>query len=100
MVQAATEFRGMSYAIGRRINAIRVAVERDGGSGDHGLHRQPSLEIGIARIALGQTVAVTIAVDHDIDVVGIVEGRCGAREGRFIELPVWRPLLPEDLRDL
>ena len=33
---------------------------------------QSALQIGIVRIAVGETEAMAVAVDHDIDIVGIV----------------------------
>jgi hypothetical protein len=52
------------------------------------------LKVGILLIAVGETEAVPIAMDHDVDVVGIVVGRCRPVEALIVEMPIWRPLPP------
>jgi hypothetical protein len=39
-------------------------------------------------------------MDHDADVIRIVEGRCAAIERRIIELPLRRSELPDELRKI
>jgi hypothetical protein len=39
-------------------------------------------------------------VDHDADVVRIVEGRRAAREGGVVEVPLRRRDLPDELREI
>jgi len=39
-------------------------------------------------------------MDHDIDVVRVVEGGCTARKRRVIEVPLRRSRLPDKLREL
>src|ERR1700722_1474021 len=94
MGAASAESRRGCAAIGRRRNAVRITIERDGWNLNRGLRRQAALQIGITRIAGGEPVAVTIAVDHDVDIIGIIEGRRGPVEGRIVEMPARRPLLP------
>src|ERR1700730_1210067 len=94
------EFRRGGSAVGRGGDAVAGAVQRDGGDGNGRQRRQPALQPGIVRIAGRQAEAMAIAVDHDIDIIRVVEGRRRAREGGVVEMPVRRPLLPQDPGDL
>ena len=76
MGTTAGELRCRRSAVGRRNNAIRFAVQRDHWDRDGRQRRQSALKVGVLLIAVGQTEAVPIAVDHDVDVIGIVVGRC------------------------
>ncbi len=48
-------------------------------------------------LALGQAQPPAVVVDHDRDVVGVVERRRGAVEGRVVEVPLRRGDLPDQL---
>jgi hypothetical protein len=39
-------------------------------------------------------------VDDDIDVIRIVEGRCGAIERSIVEIPFRRDVLPDELVEI
>ncbi len=93
------EFGRARLAVGRGRNAIAFAVERDRGHGDRRQRRELALDVGITRIAFDKTIAMAIAVDHDVDIVGIVVRDRGALEAGVVERPVRRPLLPQDPRD-
>src|SRR5690348_16328120 len=90
---------GLGGAIGCRYNAVGVTIKRDRRHRDWRQLRQPALNIGIARIACRKAVAMTVAVDRDVDKIGIIECGGGALEGCCVEPPVGRPLLPENLCD-
>src|SRR5712664_1667111 len=94
MAAAVGELRRGPGAIGRGGNPVTVSVQGDGGYRNDGQGGQPPLQVGILRIAVSQTVAMAIAVDHDIDIVWIVVGFSRPFEGRVVELPVRRPLPP------
>ena len=100
MDAAAGKLRRLRGAVGRGHNAVGVAVQRDGGHGDDRQRRQPALDVGILRIAVGEAEAMTVAVDHDIDIVGIVVRHRRPLEARIVEMPVRRPLLPQDPGDV
>src|SRR5580704_11455299 len=100
MGAAVAEFRRRRRTIGWWGYTIRIAIERDRGDRDQRLRRQTPFELGIARIAIREAIAMTIAVNHHIDIVGVIESPCGPLEGRIVEVPVRRPLPPQDLRDL
>ena len=96
MLVSAGEF----LRVGRRLRmrrAIRVALERDGRHVDRGRLRKPLLEIVVFRLALGQTETPSVIVDHDVDVIGIFEGRRAPFECGIVELPLRRGDLPDQL---
>jgi len=85
---AVGEFCRGPRAIGRGGNPVTVPVQCDGGHRNDGQGGQPLLQVGILRIAVSHTVAMAIAMDHDIDIVRIVVGFSRPFEGRIVELPV------------
>src|SRR5262249_48253771 len=94
------EFRRGRLAVGCGDDAVAGAIHRDRRHRNYRQRRQLALDVGILRIILGKTVAMAIAVDRHVDKVRIVKGGRRSREARVVEIPVWRPLLPEDLRDV
>src|SRR5882724_10383126 len=81
-------------AIGRGGNPVAISVQCNGGYRNDGQGGQPPLQVGILRIPVSLTVAMAIAMDHDIDIVRIVVGFSRPFEGRIVEVPVRRPLPP------
>ena len=75
MSAAAGKLRRGCGAVGCRDNAVGIAIQRDGGHCDGRQRRQPALQLGISRIAVDETEAMAITVDHDVDIIGIVERR-------------------------
>ena len=75
--------------------AIGVAFKGDGGHGDGGEFGQPLFQFVVFRLARSQTKPPAIVVDHDGDMVGVVEGRRAALEGGVIEIPLRRGELPD-----
>ena len=53
--------------------AVRIAFERDRGHPDQRAFGEPLLELRVFGLALGQSEPPPVVVDHDRDVVGIVE---------------------------
>ena len=94
MGTAAGKLRRLRGAVGRGSYAVTVAVHRDGGNRDHRQRRQPALDVGVLRIAVGEAEAVAVAVDHDVDIVRIVVRGRRPLEAGIVEMPVRRPLLP------
>ena len=45
-----------------------------------------------------KTKAPAVVMDHDADVIGVVEGRCAAIKRSIIEVPLGRGNLPNELR--
>ena len=99
MAATGGEFRRAGRAVGRCDDPIACAVHGDRRHRDDGKRRQPALDVGVLRIAFGQAEAVAIAVDHHVDVVGIVEGHRRSLETDIVERPVRRPLRPQYFGD-
>ena len=79
----------------RRIDAVGVAPQNDGRHRDPGLAGQQlfkRVEHGIAR---DEAEAMTVGMDDDVDEIGVVKCFGGAREGRVVEVPKWRPVPSE-----
>jgi hypothetical protein len=67
--------------------AVCVAFERDGRHRDDGSFGEALLEFGVFGFAFGQPEPPPIVVDHDRDVIRVVEGRGAAVEGGVVEAP-------------
>src|SRR5688572_21547687 len=80
--------------------AVGIAFKGDRGDGDHRALGKALLQLIILRLALGQALPPTIIVDHDADVIGIVEGDRAAIEGGVVEVPIWRSGAPDELGKL
>ena len=81
-------------------SAVRVPFEGDRRHGDHGSRGKSLFQLVILGLAFGETEPPTIVVDHDADVVWIVEGRRTPIERRVVELPLGRGQLPDELREI
>ena len=81
----------------RMRRAVGVAFEGDGGNGDDGEFGQPLFQLVVFRLARGQTKPPAIIVDHDGDMIRVVEGRRAAIESGVIEIPLRRGELPDQL---
>ena len=77
--------------------AIGVAFHCDRRNGDDRRSSEPFLQSVIFRLAFRQSEAPAIIVNHDGDVIGIVERRRGAIECRIVEVPFRRRQPPDQL---
>src|SRR5260221_13512181 len=97
MLVLAREFPGIEtwVQMGR---AIGIAFKCDGGHGDDRTCCKTLVQISIFRLAFCQAKAPAIVVDHDINVIRLVE--CGGTtvERRIIEFPQRGCKLPNELR--
>ena len=93
------ELRGVGAWL-RMGRAVGIALESDGGHGDHRSFREPLLEVEVSRLALGDPEPPAIVVSHDRDVIWVVEGRRGALERRVVEVPLRRRGPPDELGEL
>ena len=59
---------------------VGVPFQRDGGHGDDRPVGQPLFQGVVLRLAFGQAEAPAVVVDHDVDVIRVVEGRRGTLE--------------------
>src|SRR5947209_7659841 len=80
--------------------AICQAVQGDSRDRDGRLRSQLLLDLVVGRRAGCVSEAMTVGVQHDLDVVGIVEGHRGAVQRGVIEGPVRRVACPDHPRDV
>ena len=76
--------------VGARVRVPRpigVAFEGDGRYADDGALREPPFEVVVSRFPFGQPEPPSVVVDHDVDMILVVEGRGAALEGRIVEVP-------------
>ena len=88
---------GTRFRMGR---AVGVTLERDRGHGDDGALGEPLLELVVLGLAVGQPEPPAVVVDHDRDVIGVVERRRAAVEGGVVEVPLRRGGPPDQPREL
>src|SRR5713226_3829016 len=91
------EFLGIGTGVWMR-RTIGITFKGNGGHGYDRTSGKPLLQIVIFRLAFSQCESPAIIMDHDADVIRIVEGRCTAIEGCVIEIPFRRGGLPDELR--
>src|SRR6266516_6584234 len=80
--------------------AICQAVQGDRRDRDGWLRSQLLLDLMVRRVAGCVSEAMTVGVQHDVDVVGIVESPSGAFQRGVIEVPVRRVSRPDHPRDV
>ena len=64
---------------------------------DDGASSQALFQLVVLRLAVRQAEPPAIIVDHDADMVRIVEGCRAALECRILEVPPWRSYAPDEL---
>ena len=76
---------------------IGITFESNGGHGDERKFNKALFQIVIFRLAFGQSEPPPIIMDHDADVIRIIERRCAAIEGSIVKVPFRRSELPNEL---
>src|SRR2546430_1782429 len=94
---SAREFLGIGTGV-RVWCTIGIAFKSNSGHGDVRTFGEPLFQIVIFRLAFSQSEPPAIIMDHDADMIRIVEGRCAAIERGIVEVPFWRCDLPNELR--
>ncbi len=94
---SAREFAGIGTGL-RVWCPIGIAFQRNGGHGDGRSLSKLLFQFVILWLAFGQTEPPAIIMDHDADMIRIVEGRGAALEGGLVEVPFRRSELPDELR--
>jgi hypothetical protein len=92
----AREFLGVSARI-RMWCAIGIAFHGDSGDADDWRFGKALFQIVILRLAFRQTKPPAVIVDHDCDVIRVVERRRTSVERGIIEVPLRRSELPGQL---
>ena len=95
----AREFLGIGTGVRMR-RTIGITFKRNRRHGDDRTCGKPLFQIVILRFAFSQSEPPAIIMDHDADVIRIVEGRCAAIERGIIEFPLRRSDLPNELRKI
>ena len=93
---SAREFLGIGTGI-RVWCPIGIAFKSNRGHGDVRTFGEPLFQLVIFRLAFSQSEPPAIIMDHDADMIRIVEGRGAALEGGIVEVPLWRSDLPNGL---
>src|SRR5437016_5743262 len=94
------EYCPRMLAIGCSVRGRTIEITSNGDCG-HGGDRtfgKPLSQIVIFRLAFGQSEPPPIVMDHDADMIRIVEGCCTAIERGVIEAPLRGSDLPNELR--
>ncbi len=68
-------------------STIRVPLHGDNRHADDRAVRKPLFQIVVFRFTLGQAKPPSIIVDHDRDVIRIVESLCAAFKGCVVKVP-------------
>src|SRR5262245_916673 len=69
---------------------VRIALKRDGGHGNDREFGKPLFDLVVFRFALSQGEPPAIVMDHDVDVIRVLEGRSATIERGIIEVPLGR----------
>src|SRR4051812_22588762 len=77
--------------------AIGVPFHGDGGHADDRTGGEALFQLVVLRLTFGQAKPPAIVVNHDGDMVWIVEGGRAAVEGGVVELPIRGSDLPDEL---
>src|SRR4030095_926926 len=79
---------------------IGIPCEDDGRHAYNRACGKALFQIVIFRLAFRQALPPAVIMDHDADVIRIVEGRCAAVKRLIIEVPHRRSQLPDELRKI
>src|SRR5437588_4976581 len=80
--------------------AISIAFQGNRRHGDGRTFGEPLFQFVILRLACGQPEPPAVIVDHDADMIRVVEGRGAALESGLVEVPFRRSELPDELREV
>ena len=79
---------------------VGIPFERDGGNRDGRGLGKPLFQLIVLRFAFGQAEPPAVVMDHNADMIRIVEGRRATLKRRIVEAPLRRSELPDELRKL
>jgi hypothetical protein len=94
---AAREFAGIGTGV--RVKCpIGIVFQGHRGHCDVRKFGKPLFQLVIVRLAFGQSKPIAIKMDHDADMIRVVEGRGAALEGGLVKGPCGRSGLPDAFR--
>src|SRR3954447_15553644 len=96
---AARELPGVGARVRVR-RPVGVALEGDRRHRDNGPLGEAFLELAVLRFAFGEPEPPAVVVDHDLDVIRVVERRRAAIERRVVETPLRRGRSPDELGEV
>src|SRR5690348_4156321 len=99
MFVSAREFPGIGTGLRVRC-PIGIAFQRHRGYADGRTFGEPAFQLVVLRLAFCQPESPAVIMDHDADMIGIVEGGGAALEGGLVEVPFGRSELPDELREI
>jgi hypothetical protein len=76
---------------------VGITFKRDGRHRDDRTFSKPFFQIVVFRLAFGQAEPPAVIVDHNADMIQVVEGGRAAIESGIVELPLRRSELPNEL---
>jgi hypothetical protein len=76
---------------------IRITFEGDGRDGNDPSRGELPFEVIVLRLAFGEPESRSIVMNHEDNVIGIVECLRASIERRIVESPFWRRDLPDEL---
>src|SRR5262245_22658230 len=77
---------------------VGVAFQSDGGNRDNRSLGEPSLQVRVAGLSIGKAEPPSIIMDHDADVIRVIERGGASGKDRIIEMPLRRGDLPNEPR--
>src|SRR6267154_2411723 len=80
--------------------AVCVTLEGDCRNADDRRRSELLFQPVIFCLTLDEAELPAVIVDHDRDMILMVEGRCASLEGGIVELPLRRPELPDQLGEV
>jgi hypothetical protein len=75
---------------------IGIVFQGNRGHGDVRKFGEPLFQLIVLRLAFSQSEPIAIKMDHDADMIRVVEGRGAALEGGLVEVPFGRGELPDE----
>lgn len=93
-------FPAIGRAVGGRCDTVGFTIQGDRRYSNDRARGEPILEFVIFGVAFSEAKPPAVVVDHDSDVVQVVERRCGAIERGIIEGPLGRIVLPDQLAEI
>ena len=95
----ARESLGIGCSVRGRRDAIGITIKGDRGHSDDRTFRKSFFQIVVLWFAGSQAEPPAVIMDHDADVLRVVEGRCAAIERGINEVPFRRIDLPDEIRE-
>src|ERR1700733_6346634 len=95
----AGEFAGVGAGVRVR-RAVGVSLQGDGRHGDGRKDGELPLQVVVSRFPFAQAEPPPVIVDHDRDVIRVIEGGRAARERSVVEIPLRRRQPPDELAEV